>query len=68
MEEQNIIGGLGGAVSEILMENKPNNLIKFKRIGLPDIFPEGYGRQHNMMKKYKIDFKGCLNQIKKVIK
>ena len=46
------------------MENKPKNLIRFKRIGLPDIFPEGYGRQHNMMKKYKIDFKGCLNQIK----
>ena len=68
IEEQSIIGGLGGAISEILMENKPKNLKKFKRIGLPDIFPEGYGRQHNMMERYKIDFKGCLSKIKKIIK
>ena len=68
IEEQSIIGGLGGALSEILIEKKLKKLKKFKRIGLPDIFPEGYGRQHNMMERYKIDFKGCLNKIKKIIK
>ena len=52
----------------MLMEKKLKKLKKFKRIGLPDIFPEGYGRQHNMMARYKIDFKGCLSKIKKIIK
>ena len=67
IEEQSIVGGLGGSVSEMLMEKKLKKLKKFKRIGLPDIFPEGYGRQHNMMERYKIDFKGCLSKIKKII-
>ena len=52
----------------MLMEKKLKKLKKFKRIGLPDAFPEGYGRQHNMMERYEIDFKGCLNKVKKIIK
>ena len=68
IEEQSVIGGLGGAISEMLMEKKLKKLKKFKRIGLPDAFPEGYGRQHNMMERYEIDFEGCLNKVKKIIK
>ena len=49
------------------MEKRLKKLKKFKRIGLPDIFPTGYGRQHNMMQRYKIDFKGCLKTIKNLI-
>lgn len=67
MEEQSIVGGLGSAISEILLEKKLHKLKKFKRIGLPDIFPEGYGRQHNMMKKYKLDVNSCIKTIKKII-
>jgi len=67
IEEQSVVGGLGGAISEILMEKRLKKLKKFKRIGLPDIFPTGYGRQHNMMQRYKIDFKGCLKTIKNLI-
>jgi transketolase len=37
VENQNILGGLGGAVSEILSENYP---VKVKRLGIPDRFGE----------------------------
>ncbi|MCL5071632.1 MAG: transketolase family protein [Actinobacteria bacterium] len=37
VENQNIIGGLGGAVCEILSENYP---VKVKRLGIPDKFGE----------------------------
>ena len=67
IEEQSIVGGLGGAISEILIEKNLKKLKKFKRIGLPDIFPKGYGRQHNMMQRYNIDYEGCLKTIKNLI-
>jgi len=37
VEDHNIIGGLGGAVAETLMESGVP--VKFKRLGIPDIFP-----------------------------
>jgi len=40
-EEHNIIGGLGSAVAEVLTE--AGTSIKFKRIGLPDIYPPEVG-------------------------
>ena len=67
VEEHNVIGGLGSAISELLMEFGQQNTKKFKKIGLPDLFPKGYGRQHNMMGKYMIDYDGCLKTIKKLI-
>ena len=63
IEEHSIVGGLGSAISEIILESNPNKIEFFKRIGLDDIFPKGYGRQHNMMEKYKIDFHSCLTMI-----
>lgn len=42
IEEHNIIGGLGGAVAEVLLENCCNPII-FERIGLSDCFCHGYG-------------------------
>ena len=37
-ENQNVIGGLGGAVCEVLAENYP---VKVKRLGAQDRFGEG---------------------------
>jgi len=37
IEDHNVIGGLGGAVSEVLSENCPTYV---KRLGLPDMFSE----------------------------
>ena len=37
LEDNNIIGGLGSAVSELLTSEKRSNLVK--RIGIPDLYP-----------------------------
>jgi transketolase len=54
IEEHSLIGGLGSAVSEIIAE-KLSTKIFFKRIALPDVFPEKYGSQNSLIKFYKCD-------------
>ncbi|WP_304081488.1 transketolase family protein [Maridesulfovibrio ferrireducens] len=45
VEENTILGGLGGAVAEILAEACLDKPLRFKRIGLPDTFSAHYGSQ-----------------------
>lgn len=47
VEEHTILGGLGSAVSEVLLENGGGS-IKFKRLGLDGVFPAGYGTYQEM--------------------
>ncbi|HVZ23098.1 MAG TPA: transketolase C-terminal domain-containing protein [Vicinamibacterales bacterium] len=54
IEEHTIVGGLGGAVAEVLAEAGVGATARFKRIGLPDVFPHGYGSQASMMAQYGI--------------
>jgi len=49
LEEHTILGGLGSACAEIILEEGFNEKKSFKRIGIPDVFPEGYGNQKDMM-------------------
>ena len=53
VEEHTILGGLGSAVAETLMEAGQGN-VKFERIGIPDVFPDHYGTQHRIMERYGI--------------
>ncbi len=50
VEEHSIIGGLGGAVAETLIEHHP---VPMKRIGLPDTFAES-GPDDALLDKYGI--------------
>ncbi|WP_320172152.1 transketolase C-terminal domain-containing protein [Maridesulfovibrio sp.] len=45
VEENTVLGGLGGAVAEILAEACLDRPLRFKRIGLPDSFSCNYGTQ-----------------------
>ncbi len=54
IEEHSIIGGLGSAIAELIAENDFNSIKRFKRIGLPDVFPEKYGSQASLMEYYRI--------------
>lgn len=54
IEEHSIIGGLGGAVAELIAETNFNTVKHFKRIGVEDIFPENYGDQAESMSTYGI--------------
>ena len=54
IEEHSLIGGLGSAVAEIVAEANFNPAKRFKRIGIPDVFPDGYGSQASLMNKYSV--------------
>jgi len=54
VEEHTIVGGFGGAVAEYLAESDLLASRKFKRIGLPDVFPSIYGDQNGILKKYGV--------------
>jgi transketolase len=52
VEEHSVIGGLGSAVVEFLGENDLLAGRRIRRIGIPDVFPVGYGDQAGMMRRY----------------
>ena len=66
IEEHTLIGGLGSAVAEIIAETNFNN--RFKRIGIPDEFPDEYGSQASLMDRYSINAKQLSTEIKNLIK
>lgn len=64
IEDHSVLGGLGGAVAEILSENQPT---KMKRIGVYDTFGES-GTPEALYKKYRLDSDGLYQQIKDFLK
>ncbi|TCO73142.1 transketolase family protein [Marinisporobacter balticus] len=63
-EEHNIIGGLGSAVAEVLVENKP---VPMKRIGTKDTFGES-GKPDELMEKYGLTAVYIVKAVKEVVK
>jgi transketolase len=66
VEEHNIIGGLGSAVAEILMESPYKN-VSFKRLGIPDTFVKEVGGQEFLRKKYDLSISSIFKTIIKNI-
>ena len=64
VEEHSIIGGLGGAVCELLSEKCPT---KVTRIGVNDRFGES-GPAKELLHKYELDAEGIANRIAKELK
>ena len=65
VEEHSIIGGLGGAVSEVLAEN--GSSIKFKRMGVQDTFCES-GEPAELFEKYGLSTSHIIKTVKKLIR
>lgn len=63
-EEHSIIGGLGGAVSEVLSEKAPTPVC---RIGMNDIFGES-GSAGALVAKYGLDADGIYSKVKEFVK
>ena len=63
-EEHSIIGGLGGAVAEVLAESKPVPLV---RIGVKDTFGTS-GDQEGLLKHYGLSANDIATAVKEVIK
>ena len=62
-EDHNIIGGLGGAVAEVISENYPCII---KRIGLKDIYGES-GKPDELYRKYGLDSESIAEEVMKVV-
>jgi transketolase len=52
VEEHSVIGGLGSVLAETLAEWEDFAGKRFKRLGLPDAFPDQYGSQASLMARY----------------
>ena len=63
VEEHSVIGGLGGAVCEVLSEKAPTPVL---RIGIQDRFGES-GPAGELVKKYGLDGEGVYNSVKAFI-
>jgi transketolase len=65
VEEHSIIGGLGGAVSEVLAENA--TAVPFKRIGVQDMFCES-GEPEELFDKYGLSTPHIIKTVKTLLK
>jgi transketolase len=65
VEEHSIIGGLGSAVSEVLAEN--NMHVRFKRIGVQDVFCES-GEPDELFEKYGLSTPHIVRTVKALMK
>ncbi|MBR5048011.1 MAG: transketolase family protein, partial [Eubacterium sp.] len=63
VEEHSVIGGLGGAVCEVLSEQAP---VPVKRIGVNDVYGES-GPAVKLLEKYGLDGKGVYESVKTFI-
>ena len=67
MGENTILGGLGGAVAEVIAEAGFSPAKKFRRIGIPDVFPDRYGSQANLMDYYRINADGVVATVRALL-
>ena len=59
IEDHNVIGGLGSAISEVLTDEYP---VKLERMGIQDTFGKS-GKAEDLMKYFKIDKNAIINKI-----
>ena len=52
VEEHTVVGGLGSAVTDALVEARPGHFPPIKRLGIPDAFAVKYGSQDDLMELY----------------
>ncbi|MBI2442236.1 MAG: transketolase [Lentisphaerae bacterium] len=68
VEEHTLIGGLGSAVAEVLLESSLAGSFRFKRLGFPDVFTEELGSQNDIMKKYGLDSENLVKTAQALIR
>lgn len=66
VEEHTVIGGLGSAVAEIIAEANFASAKAFKRIGIPDTFPDEYGSQNSQLGRFGITAEKIVFEVKRL--
>ena len=67
IEEHTVIGGLGSAVAELLAEASFEPAKRFRRIGIPDVFPDEYGSQASLMARYDVTAEMVISVIEQLL-
>jgi transketolase len=67
LEEHSIIGGLGGAVAEVVAESDLPR-IPFKRLGMPSIFSPHMGAQAYMLEQHGLNDEGVARTIEATLR
>ena len=65
LEEHSILGGLGGAVAEVLCESEVSN-VRFQRIGLPSEFGKHIGEQEYLRRIYGLDVDSVIRCLRRM--
>ena len=66
VEEHNIIGGLGSAVAEVLADSD-NLSVRYKRIGINDIFCSEVGSEEYLRKVYSLSIEAIVKTVKTLL-
>jgi transketolase len=67
LEEHSVVGGLGGAVAEVLAEcDAPR--VRFRRIGLPSAFSSWVGSQEYLRSKHGLSCVGIVDSVRQLLK
>ncbi|MDC0253255.1 hypothetical protein OAK75_00055 [Bacteriovoracales bacterium] len=67
LEEHSVIGGLGSIVSDLIAEKCYHHKVVFKKMALPDVFPEKYGSQNLLIDFYKIGENNIIKELEKLL-
>ena len=66
LEEHNVVGGLGSAVAEALLEGRVHPR-HFRRLGLPDRFPDVVGDQPYLRERHGLDRHSVANTLSEML-
>jgi len=67
VEEHTLIGGLGSAVAEVLLEAGSTGRVRFARLGFPDVFTDEFGSQNDIMTKYGISVENLVRTTEELL-
>jgi len=68
VEEHNLSGGLGSAVAEVISDSGLSGIVKFKRMGFPDVFITKVGSQEWIREQYGLGPKNIEEEVRKMLK
>jgi transketolase len=65
VEEHTVIGGLGSAVTDALVERMDGQVPRMRRIGIPDVFAKDYGSQEWLMQSFGVHASNIADVVRK---
>ncbi len=68
VEEHTVIGGLGSAVAELLAESDFARPKRFRRLGIPDVFPDQYGSQASLLSRFSLTAENIAATVQQLLK